>query len=159
MHVVPMFLLAVIFTLSLGISASAKVTKEEALNLAKKQVPSCCKVTEVSYDEETHQWECEFLTKRKKAEYEIRVDEETGKIVKIEMEKQCDKGGRCVRISKKKAKKAVMKKFKDATVTKVKLCRDDGFLIFRVSFYGNGYTGNAEVNARTGKINEWTQLF
>lgn len=159
LHIFPLFLLTFIFMLSLGISVSAQLTKEEALDRAKKLVPASCKITEVSYDKETHEWECEFLTKNKSCEYEIKVDDNTGKITKIEMEKRRDKGGCFVRISKKRAKKAVTKKFKDAVVTKVKRCKDDGFYIFRVWFYGKGYTGNAEVNASTGKINEWTKYF
>lgn len=158
-HLTPALFLTAFFLLAFGITAFANVTKEEALDIAAKVVPAGCTVTELSYDEEDHEWECEFLTKNKVAEYEVNVHEATGRITKIEMEKRHDKGGCHSCISKKRAKKAVTKKFPDAVVTKTKRCKDDGRYIVRVWFYGNGYTGDAEVNASTGKINEWTKYF
>ena len=155
----PALFLTAFFLLSIGTTAFANVTKEEALDIAAKYVPAGCRVTELSYDEESHEWECEFLSKKKANEYEVNVSEATGKVTKIEMEKRHDKGGCCFCISKKRAEKAVKKKFPDAAVTKVKRCKDNGRSIIRVWFCGNGYTGDAEVNASTGKINEWTMFF
>ena len=153
------FLLFAMVLMTFHISAFADLTKAEALGIARQAVPSGCKVTEVSYDKKDKDWECEFLTKNKKIEYEIKVDGVTGKITKKEMEKQCDKGGCCVRISKKRARNAVAKLFRDAVITKVWKCKDDGFYIYRVLFHGDGYRCNAEVNASTGVVNEWTKYF
>lgn len=158
-HVSALLILAVTCILSFGISAFANVTGDQALAIAQKLVPSCCKVTEVSHHEKDLEWECEFLTKNKKAEYEVVIDETTGKVKKLEMELRHDKGGCRVKISKCKAKKAVLKKFRNAVITRVKKCKDDGFYIYRVWFKGEGYTADAEVNAKTGKVNEWTLKF
>lgn len=154
-----LLLLAIMSMLSFGINAFANVTQDQALAIAQKLVPGCCKVTEVSRHEKDLEWECEFLTKNKKAEYEVVVDETTGKVKKLEMEMKHDKGGCRVSINKCKAKKSVLKKFQNAVITKVKKCKDDGFYIYRVWFHGDGYTADAEVNAKTGKVNEWTLRF
>ena len=158
-HLKSVLSMTLLFLLIFQVSAFASVTKEEALNTAKELVPADCKATEVSCNKKTHVWECEFLTKNKRIEYEVEVDEITGKVKKLEREKIFDKGGKYVRITKAKAKKAVLKLFPDVVITKVKKAKDGGKYIYRVWLTGDGFRGDAEVNAQTAAINEWTKFF
>ena len=87
------------------------------------------------------------------------MDRRTGEVKKQEMENKADKGGRVVGIRKSVAEKAVRKLFRDAVVTRSKKCMDGGFYIFRVWFRSDAYMGNAEVNAKTGRVIEWTKFF
>ena len=154
-------MLFVICLLSFGISAVADLTKAEILAIAKAEVPSGCRMTEADYDKENKEWECEYLTRNKKKEYEIIVDAVSGRVKRKEMENKYDKGAKCgcKSVSKKKVRASVKKLFEDAVITKVKKCKDDGYWIYRVWFHGDGYRANAEVNAATGKVIEWTKYF
>ena len=154
-------MLFVICLMAFGISAMADLTKAEILTIARAEVPSGCRLTEASYDKKEKVWECEYLTRNKKIEYEITVEAVSGKVKKKEMENKCNKGAKCdcKSVSKKKVRASVRKLFEDAAITKVKKCRDDGFWIYRVWFHGDGYRGNAEVNAATGVVIEWTKFF
>lgn len=158
-HLNPALFLAVLFLLMFPAGVFANVTKEEALSTAKAKVPSGCAVTEVSFNKKAGTWECEFLSKDKKKEYEVVVEAASGKVLKLEMEKVYDKGGKSVCITASKAKKAVLKRFKGVTVTRVRKAKDDGRYIFRVWFKSAAFHGDAEVNAKTGVVNEWRKFF
>ena len=66
--------------------------------------------------------------------------------------------GSC-RISKAKAKKAVLKIMKGAKITSVKKKRSGCRCTYRIRFKADSYTGYAVVNARTGKVIRWEKHF
>ena len=142
-----------------GMNAFAQTGKEAALAAAKKEVPSGYKLKDSDHDTEDHQWEFEFLSKNKKTSYEVTVHDTTGKVLKTEMEKRYDNGGKKVVLSKSKAKKTVRKVFKGAKIKSVKKKKDDGRYTYKVKFTYKKASGKAEVNAQTGKVIEWTLYY
>ena len=149
-------LLAAVCLLIFSMSVFADVTKEEARKTARKKVPSSYKLNEEKYEAEDQEWEFEFYSKDKKTEYEVHIDVHTGKVKKKDMEKRFEKGGRCVRISSKCAKKVVRKKFKGCKIKSVKKKKEDGRYFYKVKFRWKGHSGEAKVSTGTGRLIGWT---
>ena len=152
-------LLILVLVLTMSAAASASVSKEAALEAAKKVIPASCKLKKAELDKEDREWEFEFLSRNKKTKYEVTVHTETGAVKEAEMERRYDNGGRSVKISSKKAKKAVKKLFGKIRITSAKKRKDDGKYVFKIRFTAKGYKGKAEVNAATGKVIEWTKYY
>ena len=145
--------------LSMSVVSLAQVSERAALQAAKKEIPKSCTLQKSEHDGEDGEWEFDFLTRNRKTEYEVTVNADTGAVRKVEMEQRGDRGGKKVKITVKKAKKAVKKLFGVIRITSAKKKKDDGRYIFRIRFTADGYTGEAEVNAATGKVIEWTKYY
>ena len=96
----------------LALTASADLTREQALNVARKQVPSSYRLTRADHEAEDMEWEFDFLSKNSRIQFEVTVNEHTSKVIEVERTNLFDLGGRSVDITPAKAKKAVKAKFK-----------------------------------------------
>ena len=113
----------------------AEVTQQEALQIAKQQVPASYKLFDV--DRERTSYEFEFRSANKKLEYEVTIDKATGKVLEIEFERRNAKGGTSFKITQSKAKKLAKQQFPGATVKKVTKQRSEG-CVYKVKLKGNG---------------------
>ena len=149
--------------LAFGLTASADLTREQALNVARKQVPSSYRLTRADHEAEDMEWEFDFLSKNSRIQFEVTVNEHTSKVIEVERTNLFDLGGRSVDITPAKAKKAVKAKFKKARITAVRIDTDtepDGKrYVYEVKFRIGSTRGEADVNAQTGKLIKWTLDF
>ncbi len=151
--------LSLILTLIMCLPAFAAVSKAQAMKTAKKMVPASCRCTEAEHEKDDREWEFEYLSKDRKTKYEVHVDDTTGKVTELEMEK-VNKGCACsYRISAAKANKAVLKIMKGAKITGTRKKRSGCRCTYRISFKSKWYTGYAVVNARTGKVIRWEKHY
>jgi uncharacterized membrane protein YkoI len=156
MKTIKTIIATLMLTLTLSIMPSNALSKNKALTIARNALPS------VGYLQKTKHkkglWDFTFKNKNRKIEWEVKVSESAKMAIKLEMERKQYEGGKVYKISSSAAKKAVLKKFKNITVTKVSKTRDDG-RIYRVSFKHKKYTATADVNAQSGKVQGYTKNF
>ena len=155
-------LFSLILVLLLGcvpVSAAPAISKNKALKIAGKYVPSGSKLKEIDWDEDSTDWELDFLTKNRKTKYELEIDGKTGKLLEIEKESRSFPAAGSYKVSKKAAKKKVLKTFKNAKIVKVRKAKKRGAKVYKITFTSSSYRGRAVVHGRTGKIIEWEKKF
>ena len=156
MKTIKTIIATLMLTLTLSIMPTHALSKSNALKIARKALPSQGYL--IKSEHKKGLWEFTFKNKNRKIEWEVKVSESAKMAIKLEMERKQYEGGKVYKISSNAAKNAVLKKFKNITVTKVRKTRDDG-LIYRVSFKHKKYTATADVNAQTGKVQGYTKRF
>lgn len=152
-------LIMVLLLGSVPVSAAPAISKKDALKIAGKYVPSGSKLKESDWDEDSSDWDFDFLTKNKKAKYELTIDGNTGKLLEIEKEDRSFPSAGSYSVSKKAAKKKVLKTFKNAKIVKVRKTKEKGAKVYKITFTTSSYRGSAVVHGRTGKIIEWEKKF
>ena len=122
-------------------------------------VAASCRCISAEHEKDEREWEFVYLSKTRKTKYEIHVDDTTGKVTEVEMEKVNRGCASCYRISRTCAKKAVLKIMKGSKITGVKKKRSGCRCTYRVTFRSETYRGYAVVNAGTGKVIAWEKKY
>ena len=152
-------ILTLILSFSYCLTTCAAVSKKEAEKAAEKVVAASCRRTSAEHEKDEREWEFVYLSKTRKTKYEIHVDDTTGKVTEVEMEKVNRGCASCYRISRTCAKKAVLKIMKGSKITGVKKKRSGCRCTYRVTFRSETYRGYAVVNAGTGKVIAWEKKY
>ena len=152
-------ILTLILSFSSCLTACAAVSKKQAEEAAKKMVAASCRCISAEHEKDDREWEFGYLSKTRKTKYEIHVDDTTGKVTEVEMEKVNRGCASCYRISRTCAKKAVLKIMKGSKITGVKKKRSGCRCTYRVTFRSETYRGYAIVNAGTGKVIAWEKKY
>ena len=139
--------------------AAPAVSKKEALKIARRYIPSGSKLTESEWEKSSSDWEFEFLTKNRKIKYEVAVDGISGKLLELEKEYRCFSRTYQYSVSKKAAKKIILKSFKDAKIAKIVKKTWKGTRVYKITFTTPTYRATAVVHGGTGKIIEWEKKF
>lgn len=118
----------------------------------------------LDYDDGKKVYEVEFYTKDYK-EYDYEIDPASGSVLSVdydaeEYQRKAGQSSSEKTVSLETAKASVLKKAgvkaDDAFFTKSETDRDDGRLTYEFEFIVSGNEYEAEVNANTGEILEWS---
>ena len=139
--------------------AAPAVSKKEALKIARRYVLSGSKLSESEWEKDSSNWEFDFLTKNRKVKYEVAVDGTSGKLLEVEKECRCFPRACCYSVSKKAAKKKVLKTFKSAAIVKITKKTWKGAKVYKITFTTPTYRATAVIHGRSGKIIAWEKKF
>lgn len=150
---------------------SPALTEKEAVQKAEERYPGTVKEIELDNSGSRHVYEIELHGAG--GEYEIKMDANTGEILKVEQSRIADPSAReddsrkdeeiaDYRVSEKpdkepkhigfeKAKKIASKKF-DGNIEEIELDKDDGRWIYEVEMKKGKRKAEIEIDAYTGKI-------
>lgn len=131
-------------------SFSSAMNLDEAKEIAQKYVPASAKF--ISSEEEDRYFEVAFYDEENKEHFEVEVIKETKEVKKVESQLSNDGGSREIVLTEEEAKEAVKNRFDGITSSNVILTKDNGLFEYEVSFKGDGFYGDADVNAETGMI-------
>ena len=144
---------------STSVFAAPVVPKKEALKIARRYVPSGSKLTESEWEKGSSNWEFDFLTKNRKVKYEVAIDGTSGKLLEVEKECRCFPRACRYTVSKKSAKKKVLKTFKGAKIVKIAKKTRKCARVYKITFTTPTYRAAAVVHGRSGKIIAWEKKF
>ena len=131
-------------------SFSAAMNLDEAKEIAQKYVPASAKF--MSSEEEDRYFEVAFYDESNKEHFEVEVIKETKEVKKVESQLSNDGGSETITLTEEDAQKAVKNRFDGITSSSAILTKDNGLFEYEVSFKGDGFYGDAEVNAESGVI-------
>ena len=131
-------------------SFSAAMNLDEAKEIAQKYVPASAKF--MSSEEEDRYFEVAFYDEANKEHFEVEVIKETKEVKKVESQLSNDGGSKNITLTEEDAQKAVKNRFDGITSSSAILTKDNGLFEYEVSFKGDGFYGDADVNAESGVI-------
>lgn len=148
---------------SSGSAQGSLLSREQAIDLAKKQVSSAA-VTDVDLEYEDGRYKYEVELYKDSTEYKITLDAVTGAVISSRTETEdwswyntgsSDGTQHVTDIGMEKAKQIALSKVPGATVRKLKRDYDDGRLIYEGELYKDGWEYEFEIDGATGSILEW----
>ena len=131
-------------------SFSSAMNLDEAKEIAQKYVPGSAKF--ISSEEEDRYFEVAFYDEASKEHFEVEVIKETKEVKKVESQLSNDGGSKSITLTEEEAQKAVKNRFDGITSISSILTKDNGLFEYEVSFKGDGFYGDADVNAESGVI-------
>jgi len=131
-------------------SFSSAMNLEKAKEIAQGYVPASAKF--ISSEEEDRYFEVAFYDEATKEQFEVEVNKETGDVKKVESQLSNDGGSKTITLTEEEAQKAVKDRFDGITSSSAILTKDNGLFEYEVSFKGDGFYGDADVNAESGAI-------
>ena len=134
------------------VTASA-MTEERAKEAAMQQVPATAEL--VRTEDDWSKYEFSFKDDKGEADYEVEVSKKKEMVTEVTMESYNDAAGAKKSVKEKKAKAIAQELFPEATIDEVRLAEDEDGYTYEISFTGNGYYGEVELNAETGDVNEY----
>jgi len=142
--------LFIIVVIVVSTSFSSAMGLEKAKEIAQGYVPDSAKF--ISSEEEDRYFEVAFYDEAKKEHFEVEVNKETGDVKKVESQLSNDGGSKTITLTEEDAQKAVKNRFDGITNISAILTKDNGLFEYEVSFKGDGFYGDADVNAESGVI-------
>ena len=139
-----------IIAIVISTSFSSAMNLEKAKEIAQAHVPSSAKF--VSSEEEDRYFEVAFYDEGKKEHFEVEVNKETGAVKKVESQLSNDGGSKKIVLTEEDVQKAVKERIEGITSISAVLTKDNGLFEYEVSFKGDGFYGDADVNAESGAI-------
>lgn len=137
---------------------SSSLTADEALKIAKEQIPYKLSETTVHMftENDYEDFEVRFYDEKNYEYHEIEVNKNTKSITSIDTEKIYDDGDANVKITKEKAMEIVKSEWPNATIlsTKTDFDDDDKKYKYEVEFKSNDAYGEYKINPSTGVIIE-----
>ena len=145
-------IVAVIIVAAIVVSTSfsSATNLEKAKEIAQEYVPSSAKF--ITSEEEERYFEVAFYDEANKENFEVEVNKETGEVKKVESQLSDDRGSKEITLTEEEAKKAVENRFAGISGVTAVLTKDNGLFEYEVSFKGDGFYGDADVNAETGAV-------
>lgn len=129
---------------------SAQVKGNKAVETAQAYVPETAEYVKI--DEDERYIDVIFFDNANKVGYEVEVNKESGQVKKVEMQLADDLGSSIVKISEEDAKKILKEKYDGIKSSSAVLVEDNGMFEYEVSFKGDDFYGDADVNAENGNI-------
>ncbi len=142
--------LIIIAAVVISTSFSSAMNLEEAKGIAQNHVPATAKF--ISSEEEDRYFEVAFYDEAAKEHFEVEVIKETGEVKKVESQLSNDEGSQTITLTEEEAKKAVKDRFDGINSISAIVTKDNGLFEYEVSFKGDGFYGDADVNAESGVI-------
>lgn len=142
--------LFIIIAIVVSTSFSSAMNLDKAKEIAQGYVPASAKF--ISSEEEDRYFEVAFYDEAKKEHFEVEVNKETGAVKKVESQLSNDEGSKTITLTEEEAQKAVKNRFDGITSISTILTKDNGLFEYEVSFKGDGFYGDADVNAESGVI-------
>lgn len=143
-------ILFVVIAVVVSTSFSSAMNLEKAKEIAQGYVPSSAKF--MSSEEEDRYFEVAFYDEAKKEHFEVEVNKETGAVKKVESQLSNDGGSQSIVLTEEEAQKAVKDRVDGITSINTILTKDNELFEYEVSFKGDGFYGDADVNAESGAI-------
>lgn len=140
----------IIVAVIVSTSFSSAMNLDEAKEIAQKYVPETAKF--LSSEEEDRYFEVAFYDETNKEHFEVEVIKETKEVKKVESQLSNDGGSKTIVLTEEDAKEAVKNRFADITSVDAILTKDNGLFEYEVSFKGDNFYGDADVNAESGVI-------
>ncbi|MBR3785799.1 MAG: PepSY domain-containing protein [Firmicutes bacterium] len=142
--------LVIIAVVVASTSFSSGMNLDKAKEIAQGYVPASAKF--ISSEEEDRYFEVAFYDEAGKEHFEVEVIKETGEVKKVESQLSNDGGSNTIVLTEEEAQKAVKDRFDGITSSSAILTKDNGLFEYEVSFKGDGFYGDADVNAESGAI-------
>ena len=143
-------ILFIIIAVVVSTSFSSAMNLDKAKDIAQKYVPSSAKFA--GSEEEDRYFEVAFYDEENKEGFEVEVNKETGEVKKVESPLSNDEGSNTIVLTEEEAKKVVKDRFQGIKSISVVLTKDNGLFEYEASFKGDGFYGDADINAETGAI-------
>lgn len=144
----------VILFLIIGIAVSTSFTSamnaSQAKELAQRYVSDSAKF--ISSEEEDRYFEVAFYDEDNKEHFEVEVNKETGEVKKVESQLSNDAGSESIVLTEEEAKEVVKNRFEGSSSVTAVLTKDNGLFEYEVNFKGDGFYGDADVNAESGIV-------
>lgn len=140
----------VVAAVVISTSFSSAMNLDEAKEIAQAYVPSSAKF--ISSEEEDRYFEVAFYDEASKEHFEVEVIKETKAVKKVESQLSNDGGSREIVLTEAEAQEVVKNRFQGIKSSKAILTKDNGLFEYEVSFKGDGFYGDADVNAESGVI-------
>ncbi len=140
----------ILIAIIVSTSFSSAMNLDEAKEIAQKHVPSTAKF--VTSEEEDRYFEVAFYDENNKEKFEVEVNKETREVKKVESQLSNDLGSEKITLSEDEVKNIVKKRFPGAASITVVLTKDNNLFEYEASFKGDGFYGDAEINAETGAV-------
>ena len=131
-------------------SFSSAMNLDEAKEIAQKYVPTSAKF--ISSEEEDRYFEVAFYDEEHKEHFEVEVIKETKEVKKVESQLSNDGGSKEITLTEEEAQNVVKNRFDNIKSISAILTKDNGLFEYEVSFKGDGFYGDADVNAESGVI-------
>lgn len=142
--------LIIIGAVVVSTSFSSAMNSSEAKEVAQKYVPASAKF--ISSEEEDRYFEVAFYDEASKEHFEVEVIKETKEVKKVESQLSNDGGSKSITLTEEEAQKVVKNRFDGIKSINCILTKDNGLFEYEVSFKGDGFYGDADVNAESGVI-------
>lgn len=132
--------------------AASFINADEALEIAKKQVPATSTYlrTENELNKKIPYYEVKFYDHTTNTEYEIDVFQNNGSIRKYSMEAKALLGSSEIVLSANDIQNIVLKEYPNAVIRYLELERDNGLYEYEVKFTTPAFRGEMNINAETG---------
>ncbi|MBE5766390.1 MAG: hypothetical protein E7335_04365 [Clostridiales bacterium] len=142
------FLLAAAMLLLLTTAAFASQTDLE--QLARQYVPQDAVFERTERDDGLQEYE--FRSPDRSVTYDVKINPDTGLVVKVDYDVRNDRGSKNVILTEAQAGEKVLELYPGAEITNVLLQRDDGLQEYAVLFTAADFTGKIELNPETGAV-------
>lgn len=142
---------AIILVLALAIPALA-ITNDEALTTAQTYVPSDAAYQRTETDDGL--FEVKYLSADGSEEYDVKIDRNSGIVVKVERDLRDGRGSNEVVLTEDEARALVQNLYPEATIISLRSERDDDLYEYQASFSTEEFFGTIELNAETGVVLE-----
>ena len=143
-------ILFLIIGIALSTSFTSAMNAEQAKEIAQEYVSDSAKF--IGSEEEDRYFEVAFYDESKKEHFEVEVNKETGEVKKVESQLSNDGGSKTITLTEEEAKKVVKDRFEGIKSINAILTKDNGLFEYEVSFKGEGFYGDADVNAESGAV-------
>lgn len=143
-------ILFLIIGIVLSTSFTSAMNADQAKEIAQGYVSDSAKF--IGSEEEDRYFEVAFYDESKKENFEVEVNKETGEVKKVESQLSNDAGSETITLTEEDAKKVVKDRFEGIKSINAILTKDNGLFEYEVSFKGEGFYGDADVNAESGAI-------
>lgn len=143
-------ILFLIIGIAVSTSVSSAMNAEEAKSIAQGYVPDTAEF--VNSEEEDRYFEVAFYDKSNKEHFEVEVNKETREVKKVESQLSNDGGSETITLTEEEAKEVIKDRFEGTTSVTAILTKDNGLFEYEVSFKGDGFYGDADVNAESGAV-------
>lgn len=135
----------------LMLSASAfALSDAQVEKTARAYVPAQAELTKIRMDDGLY--EADFVDRSSGIAYDVKVDPQTGKAVRFEMDSPDRMSALTTTLTQAQVKEAVQKAYPGATIARYDERIDDGWHEIEVFFHADGVYGTLELNAETGAV-------
>ena len=144
-----------VFVLALfcfSMTSFAALSAEGAKDIAAKAVPASAVFLAVETDSD--EYEVKFKDENGKTLYSVDVSKAASKVTEVKTKNIFESGSVNVSLSEQDVMNIVKQAYPDATITKVKLDRDNGLYEYEVKFVTPLVWGEVELNPQTGAVLE-----
>ena len=135
-----------------SITGFAALSSESAKEIAAKAVPASAVF--VAIENDSNEYEVKFNDENGKATYHVDVSKASASVTEVTTKNIFAVGSNTVSLSEQDAVNIVKKAYPNATITKVKLEKDDGLYEYEVKFVTPSAWGEVEINPQTGVVLE-----